>query len=54
MAQRGSDALAICACPAHHRGPHGIHGDKSAWRNARYSEIDALADTIAALYIRNG
>jgi len=53
MAQRGSDALAICACPEHHRGTHGIHGDKSAWRNARYSEMDALADTITALYIRN-
>lgn len=52
MAQRGDDALAICACPQHHRGAGGIHHDKSEWRNARYTELDALADTIRDLYIR--
>ena len=51
MAQRGDDALVICACPDHHRGKHGIHGDKSAWTNARYSEMDALAETIRELYL---
>lgn len=50
-AQRGDDALAICVCPEHHRGPTGIHGDKSAWRNARYTEMDALADTMVDIYI---
>jgi hypothetical protein len=51
MGQREDDALAICACPTHHRGVAGIHGDRSAWRNARYSELDALADTIKDIYI---
>lgn len=51
-AQRGDDALAICVCQPHHTGDSGIHGDKSAWRNARYTELDALADTIRDLYIR--
>lgn len=52
MAQRGSDALVIGACPEHHRGTSGIHGDKSAWVNARYTEMDALADTVRDLYLR--
>ena len=46
-AQRASDFLVIPLCPEHHRGTHGIHGDREAFRNANVSELDLLADTIA-------
>ena len=49
MAQRASDWIAIPLCPEHHRGSAGIHGDRSAFRDARCDEMDLLADTIALL-----
>lgn len=49
MAQRAPDWLAIPVCPAHHRGPHGIHGDRQALHQAKVDEMDLLADTIQAL-----
>jgi len=49
MAQRASDWLTVPLCPDHHRGPAGIHGDRSAFRNARVDELDLLADTIQEL-----
>lgn len=45
--QRASDYLVVPLCPDHHRGPHGIHGDRAAFRNAAITELDLLADTIA-------
>lgn len=48
-AERASDFLTIGLCPDHHRGPRGVHGDKSALRLAKVTEMDLLADTIAAL-----
>ena len=45
--QRASDFLTLCACPTCHRGPHGLHGDKSLLRLAGVTELDLLADTIA-------
>lgn len=49
MAQRASDWLAIPLCPDCHRGPRGIHGDRSALRQAKCDEPDLLADTIELL-----
>lgn len=49
MAQRAQDWLVVPLCPEHHRGTHGIHGDRSAFRNAAVDELDLLADTIARL-----
>lgn len=49
MSQRASHYLAIGLCPPHHRGPHGIHGDRADFKNARVGELDLLADTIEEL-----
>ena len=49
MAQRAQNWLAIPLCPTHHRGTHGIHGDRAAFKNARVDELDLLADTIQKL-----
>jgi len=48
-AQRASDWLTVPLCPDCHRGPHGVHGDRALLRSARVTEMDLLADTIAAL-----
>lgn len=49
MAQRASDWLAIPACPEHHRGPRGIHGDRSVLRQIKADEPALLADVIELL-----
>lgn len=49
MAQRASDWLAVPLCPAHHRGPQGIHGDKTILRQLKADEPDLLAWTIQRL-----
>jgi len=49
MAQRADDFLAIPLCWYCHQGPQGIHGDRSAWRMRKLTELDALADTIRRL-----
>jgi hypothetical protein len=49
MAQRNSDFLTIPLCPEHHRGAGGVHGDRSALKNARQDEMSLLAWTIEAL-----
>lgn len=49
MAQRARDWLAIPACPEHHRGPRGIHGDRSVLRQIKCDEPDLLADVIELL-----
>jgi hypothetical protein len=46
---RASHWLTLAACPKCHRGPHGLHGDKSLLRIAGVTELDLLADTIAAI-----
>ena len=48
-AQRASDFLTVPLCQACHRGSHGIHGDRARLRQAKVTELDLLADTIAAL-----
>jgi hypothetical protein len=49
MAQRASDWLAIPVCAPHHRGPQGIHGDRSSLRAINCDEPALLADTIELL-----
>lgn len=49
MAQRARDELAIPLCRDCHRGPNGLHGDRSLFRIAKTDELDLLADTIGRL-----
>ena len=49
MAQRASNFLTIPLCPSCHRGPNGVHGDKTMMRIKKVSELDLLAQTIEAL-----
>jgi hypothetical protein len=49
MSQRAQDWLAIAICTEHHTGRRGIHGDKSALRQAKLDEMDLLALTIEAM-----
>lgn len=49
MAQRASDWLATPLCPDCHRGPRGVHGDRSKLRQIRADEAALLADTIELL-----
>lgn len=49
MGQRADHFLTIPLCYEHHQGKTGIHGDRSAWRLRKMSELDALADTIRRL-----
>ena len=37
-------------CPECHRGPQGIHGDKTLWRIYKLDEVDALNETIRRIY----
>lgn len=48
-AQRAPDFLAIPLCKEHHQGKTGVHGDKSAMRLRKLTELDMLADTIRRL-----
>lgn len=49
-AQRSSNWLVIPLCEDCHQGPHnGIHGRRSMWKLARWTEMDALAATIEAM-----
>lgn len=50
MQQRAQNWLVIPLCPVHHRGPHGLHGDRYELRNAGVDEMDLLAMTIEALH----
>jgi len=47
--QRAADFLTVPLCQACHRGSHGIHGDRARLRQAKVTEMDLLAGTIAAL-----
>lgn len=48
--QRASDFLAIPLCPEHHRGPRGVHGDKSILRQLKADEPALLAFTLEELF----
>lgn len=45
--ERASDFLTIPLCPDCHRGPNGIHGDRSLLRIIKAEELDLLAITIS-------
>lgn len=49
MAQRASNWLAVPLCPSCHRGPKGVHGDKSWLRMLKMDELDLLAYTYEEL-----
>lgn len=49
LSQRASNWLTIPLCPSCHRGPSGLHGDRSLLRIQKVDELDLLARTIAAL-----
>jgi len=49
MSQRASHYLTVPLCPGCHRGPQGVHGDKTMLRIHKTSEIQLLADTIEKL-----
>lgn len=44
--QRASDYLTVALCPECHRGPMGLHGDRTLMRMAKLEELDLLALTI--------
>ena len=50
MSQRAGDWLTIPLCAACHRGPSGVHGDKSIMRVQKLTESDLLDETLARLY----
>lgn len=47
--QRASHYLTVPLCPECHRGPLGVHGDRSLMRIQKLEELDLLAMTIEAL-----
>ena len=49
MGQRASNWLAIGLCPEHHRGYHGVHGDRQVLRQLKCSELDLLAWVISRI-----
>jgi hypothetical protein len=46
MAQRASNYLTIPLCPSCHRGPRGLHGDRTAFLLKKLDEMQMLALTI--------
>ena len=49
MAGRSQDWLAMALCWECHQGPRGIHGDRSRFTAAKWTELDALAATVQAV-----
>ena len=48
--EQGEWYTSIGLCPACHRGPNGLHGDKTLWRIYKMTEIQALNETLRRLY----
>lgn len=44
--QQGDHFTCIALCIECHRGPMGIHGDKTMWRIHKMNELDALNETL--------
>lgn len=49
MAQRAGHWLSLPLCPDCHRGPKGIHGDRSLLRMLKMTELDLLDLTLERL-----
>lgn len=49
MAQRAQHWLGVPLCIACHRGPRGIHGDRSILRQLKCDEMDLLSWVISRL-----
>lgn len=47
--QRAGHYLTIPLCPDCHRGPNGIHGDRSRLRMVKMTELDLLDLTLSRL-----
>lgn len=47
--QRAGHFLTVPLCPSCHRGPQGVHGDKTMLRIRKWTELDLLADTLSRL-----
>jgi hypothetical protein len=48
--KQGNHFTTIALCDACHRGPMGIHGDKTLWRIYKMDENDALNETLRRIY----
>ena len=48
--QRASDYLTAALCPECHRGPLGVHGDRTLLNMAKLGELDLLALTIEQIH----
>lgn len=44
--EQGLHFCTVGLCPTCHRGPMGIHGDKTMWRIHKMDEIKALNETL--------
>jgi len=47
---QGNHFTTIGLCDVCHRGPMGIHGDKTMWRIHKMDENDALNETLRRIY----
>lgn len=50
MSQRAANWLVVPLCYGCHRGPKGLHGDRSMWKVMKMDEMDALAKTIESVF----
>lgn len=50
MSQRAGNWITLPLCPDCHRGPKGVHGDRSMLRITKKTELDLVDETLAALY----
>ena len=48
--KQGNHFTTVGLCDHCHRGPMGIHGDKTMWRIHKMDENDALDETLRRIY----
>lgn len=48
--EQGCHFTTVGLCPECHRGPMGIHGDKTMWRIHKMDELKALNETLRRIY----
>jgi len=49
MSQRAGNYCTVPLCVHCHRGPNGLHGNRSLWKIRKLSEMDVLDATIARM-----